>query len=80
MKLLSHYHPCPADEMLMLLNKLLLLIGSDMSIASGAHKLDVCMQLLPHHHTCVVDEMPLLLNKLSCHLLLELLLMKWCGC
>ena len=66
--------------MLMLLNKLLLLIGSDMSIASGAHKLDVRMQLLSHHHTCVVDEMPLLLNKLSGHLLLELLLMKWCGC
>ena len=54
-----------ADEMALLLNKLLLLpMRSDMALASGAHKLDCCMQILSPHHLCAADEMPLLLNKL----------------
>ena len=53
------------DEMVMLLNKLLLLLMiSDMSLASRAHKPDCCMQLLSPHHPCAGDELPLLLNKL----------------
>ena len=64
MQLLSTHHPCAVDEMPMLLMKLLMLMGSDMSLASSVHKLDCCMQRRSPHLPCAADEMPMLLNKL----------------
>ena len=59
MQLLLTHHPCAVDGMPMLLMKLLMLMGSDMSLASSVHKLDCCMQRRSPHLPCAM-----LLNKL----------------